>query len=79
MQTEVTARGPCPRPLAEAAAEDVAALERFALEPRGAAEAAADMATLDRRFLYFTDAETGRGSVLYLRNDGHDGLIEPAT
>jgi hypothetical protein len=36
------------------------------------------MDALDHRFLYFTDAETGRGCVLYLRYDGHYGLIEPA-
>ena len=37
-----------------------------------------EMDALDHRFLYFTNAETGRGSVLYLRYDGHYGLIEPA-
>jgi ribosome-associated translation inhibitor RaiA len=40
--------------------------------------AVAEMDALDHRFLYFTDAETGRGCVLYLRYDGHYGLIEPA-
>jgi hypothetical protein len=29
-------------------------------------------------FLFFTDVETGRGSVLYRRYDGHYGLIAPA-
>ncbi len=40
--------------------------------------ALAEMDALNHRFLYFTDAGTGRGCVLYLRHDGHYGLIEPA-
>jgi hypothetical protein len=38
--------------------------------------ALAEMDELNHRFLYFTDAATGRGCVLYLRYDGHYGLIE---
>jgi ribosome-associated translation inhibitor RaiA len=30
-------------------------------------------------FVFFVDATTGRGSVAYRRNDGHYGLIVPAT
>jgi ribosomal subunit interface protein len=30
------------------------------------------------RFLFFEDAATGRGTVIYRRYDGHYGLIEPA-
>jgi hypothetical protein len=37
------------------------------------------MDELNHRFLLFVDAATGRGAVLYLRYDGHYGLIEPAT
>jgi ribosome-associated translation inhibitor RaiA len=48
-------------------------------EPLALATAVSEMDALDHRFLYFTDATTGRGCVLYLRNDGHYGLIEPAT
>jgi Sigma 54 modulation/S30EA ribosomal protein C terminus len=29
-------------------------------------------------FLFFVDAETGRGNVLYHRYDGHYGLIVPS-
>jgi len=29
------------------------------------------------RFLFFVDAQSGRGNVLYRRDDGHYGLIEP--
>jgi len=40
--------------------------------------AVSKMDALNHRFLFFTDAETDRGAVLYLRHDGHYGLIEPA-
>jgi hypothetical protein len=30
------------------------------------------------RFVFYVDAETRRGSVLYRRYDGHYGLLEPA-
>jgi ribosome-associated translation inhibitor RaiA len=47
-------------------------------DPLDEAAALAEMDVLDHRFLYFTNAATGRGCVLYLRYDGHYGLIEPA-
>jgi ribosome-associated translation inhibitor RaiA len=40
--------------------------------------AVGEMDALNHRFLYFTDASSRRGCVLYLRHDGHYGLIEPA-
>jgi hypothetical protein len=33
---------------------------------------------MDLPFLFFVDAERGRGAVLYHRYDGHYGLIAPA-
>jgi len=48
-------------------------------EPVALAAAVAEMNELDHRFLYFVNAETGRGNVIYLRYDGHYGLIEPAS
>lgn len=42
-------------------------------------DAVAEMNMLSHRFMYFTDAATGRGSVIYMRYDGNYGLIEPAT
>jgi ribosome-associated translation inhibitor RaiA len=39
--------------------------------------ARAEMDVLNHRFLYFIDAEDGRGKVLYLRHDGDYGLVEP--
>jgi ribosome-associated translation inhibitor RaiA len=46
--------------------------------PLDLAGAISMMDALNHRFLYFTDASTGRGAVLYLRYDGHYGLIQPA-
>jgi hypothetical protein len=48
-------------------------------DPLPLAAAVSEMDALEHRFLYFTDAGTGRGCVLYLRFDGHYGLIEPAS
>ena len=42
-------------------------------------DAVAEMNALDHRFMYFVDAETERGNVIYLRYDGHYGLIGPVT
>ena len=48
-------------------------------EPVTEAAAVAEMDALEHRFLYFVNAATGRGNVIYLRYDGHYGLVEPAT
>lgn len=47
-------------------------------EPLPLANARAEMDLLNHRFLYFVDADDGRGKVLYLRYDGDYGLVEPA-
>ncbi|WP_020659920.1 sigma 54 modulation/S30EA ribosomal C-terminal domain-containing protein [Amycolatopsis benzoatilytica] len=41
-------------------------------------EAAERLDATDLRYRFFQDAETGRGSVLYLRYDGHYGLLTAA-
>ena len=41
-------------------------------------DAVAEMNILNHRFMYFTDAASGCGNVIYMRYDGHYGLIEPA-
>jgi ribosome-associated translation inhibitor RaiA len=46
-------------------------------DPRDLDSVIAEMGELDHRFLYFIDEESGRGHVIYLRYDGHYGLIEP--
>lgn len=35
------------------------------------------MNLLNHKFMYFTNTESGRGNVIYLRYDGNYGLIEP--
>ncbi|HYB26437.1 MAG TPA: sigma 54 modulation/S30EA ribosomal C-terminal domain-containing protein [Solirubrobacteraceae bacterium] len=42
------------------------------------AVAVAEMNAVAHRFLFFENAATGRGNVIYRRYDGHYGLIEPA-
>lgn len=46
-------------------------------EPLTLAQAREEMDWLNHRFLYFIDAEDGRGRVLYLRHDGDYGLVQP--
>jgi ribosomal subunit interface protein len=41
-------------------------------------DAVAEMNILNHRFMYFTDAASGCGNVIYMRYDGHYGLIESA-
>jgi len=41
-------------------------------------EAAARLETAGQPFLFFVDADTGRGNVIYHRYDGHYGLIGPS-
>jgi ribosomal subunit interface protein len=47
-------------------------------EPRLLEDVIAEMNELNHRFVYFVDEGSGRARVIYLRYDGHYGLIEPA-
>jgi putative sigma-54 modulation protein len=51
--------------------------KRFAIEPMFEDDAASRMAELGHRFFVFVDAETERVAILYQRDDGNLGLIEP--
>ena len=51
--------------------------KRFAMKPMGAKEAAMQMDLLDHDFFVFSNAETEEVNVVYKRNDGDYGLIEP--
>lgn len=53
------------------------ATSRFS-EPVALEAAISEMNEVPHRFLFFVDAATGRGAVIYLRRDGHYGVIEPA-
>jgi putative sigma-54 modulation protein len=52
--------------------------KQFALKPMSITEAALQLELIGHSFFVFTNAETNRTNVLYRRNDGHYGLIEPA-
>lgn len=47
-------------------------------EPLALPAAISEMDELSHRFMFFVDAHTGRGNVIYMRYDGNYGLIEPA-
>lgn len=47
-------------------------------EPVTLESAISEMDALSHRFMFFTDAGSGRGNVIYMRYDGNYGLIEPA-
>jgi putative sigma-54 modulation protein len=51
--------------------------KRFAMRPMTAEEAGLQMEMLGHDFFFFLDAESGKFSVLYHRDDGDLGLIEP--
>jgi ribosome-associated translation inhibitor RaiA len=63
-------------PLADEDDVVVAEPSRYS-EPLTLERARTEMDFLNHRFLYFIDAEDGRGKVLYLRHDGDYGLVEP--
>ena len=52
-------------------------VKRFAIEPMFEEDAVAQMEELGHRFFVFVSAETERVAVLYQRDDGDLGLIEP--
>jgi putative sigma-54 modulation protein len=51
--------------------------KRFAIEPMFEEDAATQMEELGHQFFVFVNAETERVCILYRRNDGDLGLIEP--
>ncbi|MDA8156316.1 MAG: ribosome-associated translation inhibitor RaiA [Actinomycetota bacterium] len=51
--------------------------KRFGLKPMSAEEASMQMELLGKAFFIFTNAGNGEINVIYKRNDGNYGLIEP--
>jgi len=51
--------------------------KRFAIEPMFEEDAIAEMEELGHQFFVFVNAETERVAILYSRQDGNFGLIEP--
>ena len=58
-------------------ADDVVRVKRFALKPMAPEEAVLQMDLLGHNFFVFRDAESNQVSVVYKRQDGGYGLIEP--
>jgi putative sigma-54 modulation protein len=56
---------------------DVIRVKRFALKPMSPEEAVLQMDLLGHNFFVFRDAENNQVSVVYKRQDGGYGLIEP--
>jgi putative sigma-54 modulation protein len=52
--------------------------KQFALKPMSVREATLQLELVGHDFFVFTNAESSRTNVVYRRNDGHYGLIEPA-
>ena len=52
--------------------------KQFALKPMSVQEATLQLELVGHDFFVFTNAESNRTNVVYRRNDGHYGLIEPA-
>ena len=55
----------------------VVRLKRFAVKPMSVTEASEQMELLGHSFFLFVNSDNDRLSLLYRRNDGHYGLIEP--
>jgi putative sigma-54 modulation protein len=51
--------------------------KQFALKPMSVDEATLQLELIGHSFFVFTNAETSDTNVVYRRNDGHYGLIEP--
>lgn len=61
----------------EAGPPSIMRTKRFELRPMAPEEAVLQMEMLQHDFFFFLNAETGNYCVLYHRNDGSLGLIEP--
>jgi len=53
--------------------------QNFAMKPMSIDEAAMQLEALKQDFMVFANAETNEVNVVYRRNDGNIGLIEPGT
>lgn len=57
---------------------EIVRTKRFNLKPMDSEEAVLQMDMLGHNFFVFTNAESGTTNVVYRRNDGRYGLIEPS-
>ncbi|MGE5894693.1 MAG: ribosome hibernation-promoting factor, HPF/YfiA family [bacterium] len=69
---------PLPETPAVDAAFRIIRRKKFSMKPMSPEEAAMQMDLLDKDFFIFSNDKTGDINVIYKRNDGDFGLIEPA-
>lgn len=65
-------------PVWEDPAEEVVRVKRFEVKPMSVEDAIAQMDMLGHSFFLFVNSETGITSVIYRRNDGKIGMLEPS-
>jgi len=61
----------------EEPAEEIVRVKRFAVKPMSVEDAISQMDMLGHSFFLFVNAETGITSLIYRRNDGKLGMLEP--
>jgi putative sigma-54 modulation protein len=71
------ARGKFSQPETADAGKRIVKTKRFVIEPMSAEEAIEQMERLGHSFFLFLDADANEVHVLYRRNDGNYGIIEP--
>lgn len=64
-------------PVWEEPSDEVVRVKRFEVKPMAVEDAIAQMDMLGHSFFLFINAETGITSVVYRRNDGKIGMLEP--
>jgi putative sigma-54 modulation protein len=67
-----------PEPEVDENVAQIVKTKSFAMRPMTAEEAVLQMDLVGHDFYFFTNAETGRAAVVYLREDGNVGLIDEA-
>ena len=65
--------------LEDEAGPNIVKSKQFAVKPMNAEEAALQLELVGHDFFVFRSDESGEVNVLYRRNDGGYGLIEPQT
>ena len=64
-------------PVWDEASDEVVRVKRFEVKPMAVEDAITQMDMLGHSFFLFVNAETGITSVVYRRNDGKIGMLEP--
>jgi ribosome hibernation promoting factor len=77
MKTSVAAPNPDGNVKAAPAPVRIINASRYSVKPMTAEEAALNLSAKPDAFIVFRDADTSRVGVLYKRQDGNFGLIEP--